>query len=89
MYSNPLEFVRRWFVALLLCVDLLCLISSYVDDNKREIVKEGAVPIFIDLLKSNDVKLQNEAVGALRNLSVDGVLYKSERYEVLTRNRGE
>jgi len=43
-----------------------------VDKNKKTIVEEGAVPIFINLLKSNDVKLQNEAVGALRNLSLDG-----------------
>jgi len=44
----------------------------YSDKNKKTIVEEGAVPIFINLLKSNDVKLQNEAVGALRNLSLDG-----------------
>lgn len=28
--------------------------------------------MFVQLLQSNDVKLQNEAVGALRNLSLDG-----------------
>jgi hypothetical protein len=42
------------------------------DKNKKTIVEEGAVPVFVNLLKSNDVKLQNEAVGALRNLSLDG-----------------
>ena len=42
------------------------------DKNKRAIVEEGAVPMFVQLLQSNDVKLQNEAVGALRNLSLDG-----------------
>lgn len=54
----------------------LCIIihTFVIDDNKKEIVKEGAVPTFIELLRSNDVKLQNEAVGALRNLSVDGKL---------------
>lgn len=44
------------------------------DKNKRAIVEEGAVPMFVQLLQSNDVKLQNEAVGALRNLSLDGTL---------------
>jgi hypothetical protein len=52
---------------------------AFVDKNKKTIVEEGAVPIFVNLLKSTDVKLpneavklQNEAVGALRNLSLDG-----------------
>ena len=44
------------------------------DKNKRAIVEEGAVPMFVQLLQSNDVKLQNEAVGALRNLSLDGTM---------------
>jgi serine/threonine protein kinase len=44
---------------------------SVNDKNKRAIVEEGAVPMFVQLLQSNDVKLQNEAVGALRNLSLD------------------
>jgi hypothetical protein len=53
--------------------------TQRADKNKKTIVEEGAVPIFVNLLKSNDVKLQNEAVklqneavGALRNLSLDG-----------------
>ncbi len=42
-----------------------------LDDNKRTIIDGGGLPILLDLIKSGDVKLQNEAVGCMRNLSVD------------------
>ena len=44
------------------------------DRNKKRIVDEGGVGTLVRMLKSGDIKLQNEAVGALRNLSFLGAL---------------
>lgn len=43
------------------------------ESNKKTIVEGGCVPLLISLIKTNDIKLQNEAVGCLRNLSMDGM----------------
>lgn len=48
------------------------IFNHWLEKNKEIISKEGAIPILVDFIKSNDVKLQNEALGALRNLSTNG-----------------
>jgi hypothetical protein len=46
--------------------------TFHADRNKKRIVDEGGVGTLVRILKSGDIKLQNEAVGALRNLSFLG-----------------
>lgn len=45
---------------------------SVNDSNKKKIVDGGGIELLINLIKSGDLKLQNEAVGCLRNLSMNG-----------------
>lgn len=56
------------------------LLNSFrTDRNKKRIVDEGGVGTLVRILKSGDIKLQNEAVGALRNLSFLGA-YKPKLF---------
>lgn len=55
----------------MVCSPILPL-SQPLDDNKKKIISGGGVPLLIDLIRTGDSKLQNEAVGCLRNLSMDG-----------------
>jgi hypothetical protein len=41
----------------------------FEDLNKQRIADDGGIPVLIRILRTDDPKLQNEAVGALRNLS--------------------
>ena len=41
------------------------------DENKTKIVEGGGILLLLNLIKTGDVKLQNEAVGCFRNLSMD------------------
>jgi hypothetical protein len=57
-----------------------------LDDNKRTIIDGGGLPILLDLIKSGDVKLQNEAVGCMRNLSVDRMILRFS-FSILAHNK--
>lgn len=48
----------------------LVLVVDFLDDNKRVVVVNGGLDLLIDIINTDDTKLQHEAVGCLRNLSM-------------------
>lgn len=47
-------------------------IASGTSENTVSIVNEGAVPLLINLLKSSDIRVMEQAVWALGNIAGDG-----------------
>lgn len=54
------------------CAWILTNIASGSSENTGSIVEIGAVPLLIDLLKSPDIRVMEQAVWALGNIAGDG-----------------
>ncbi|XP_050532907.1 importin subunit alpha-1-like [Daktulosphaira vitifoliae] len=64
-YNNKTDFQYE-------CAWILTNIASGSSDNTLSIIKIGAIPLLVDLLKSPDVRVMEQAVWALGNIAGDG-----------------